>query len=431
VAKVDIHKDPPSYVQNAELLEKALAKYKKNRKNRLEFLKDFGDAYVSGVMAGGAFYGAIFVECMDENYKKEISANLRGKINAGLLNIEAGGDFQKHVTEAVKNSYISIQGHVLGDKPDKLPGNIDQMARFALTYPKRVKDKNSQVILKAVIEDYRSVDLDDDFADINKDRKQMIAKCSILKSKIISTLKTINYIAGHPEIYPDQDPIKLLEYEEKLDTLLCKIYDRVLVCLGDPGCNSNTDDLKLPEMKFPKPVSKISRGPISAKYDVIEGNILLGKPITDEKQSLDQKGKYRLYENGGIFWHPDLGAREVHGAIFCGYRSSNLNEGNLGYPKSDEHWVPGGYRRNVFEKGRIIWHEEWNEIEEEVDKSATNTMLKIVDDKKILDPKIRPKSRLRLAKNLYVEEITVKYPYLSQPSLAHTHVGRKGILTKK
>jgi len=58
-------------------------------------------------------------------------------------------------------------------------------------------------------------------------------------------------------------------------------------------------------------------------------------------------------------------------------------------------------------------------------------MLKIVDDKKILDPKIRPKSRLRLAKNLYVEEITVKYPYLSQPSLAHTHVGRKGILTKK
>jgi hypothetical protein len=135
----------PRWVQKPELSEKVLSKYKPNKTHRISFLKDFGDTYVSANIAGGALYGVVYVECEDYEHKKEVSANIRGKVNAGLLKIEAGGDFEKDVRKAASKSIVKVRIHTLGPKTE-LPSNIDKMLKLALNFPTwRIKTVNVQL----------------------------------------------------------------------------------------------------------------------------------------------------------------------------------------------------------------------------------------------------------------------------------------------
>jgi hypothetical protein len=64
-------------------------------------------------------------------------------------------------------------------------------------------------------------------------------------------------------------------------------------------------------------------------------NGFLGMPLTDETPTPDGVGRYNDFEGGSIYWHPDVGAHEVHGAIrerwtVLGRTSS------IGYPITDE-----------------------------------------------------------------------------------------------
>ena len=41
----------------------------------------------------------------------------------------------------------------------------------------------------------------------------------------------------------------------------------------------------------------------------------LGKPLNDEDFTLDKVGRYRFFENGAIYWHPDHGAHVIYGEL--------------------------------------------------------------------------------------------------------------------
>ncbi len=63
------------------------------------------------------------------------------------------------------------------------------------------------------------------------------------------------------------------------------------------------------------------------------GGGLLGPPTCDEMPCDDGIGRYRHFKNGSIFWHPDIGVHEIHGAIRDTY--AKFWKG-LGYPLTDE-----------------------------------------------------------------------------------------------
>jgi len=84
----------------------------------------------------------------------------------------------------------------------------------------------------------------------------------------------------------------------------------------------------------------------------------LGYPITDEGQALGE-GRFNHFENGSIYWTPETGAHEVHGAIHAHWRASGWERGPLGFPTSDEAVVPGGEAHwSRFEGGHIYWTPE-------------------------------------------------------------------------
>jgi hypothetical protein len=98
-------------------------------------------------------------------------------------------------------------------------------------------------------------------------------------------------------------------------------------------------------------------GAIADKYRAIGGcGSLIGAPITNELGTPDRRGRYNVFERGSIYWTPETGAFEVHGAIRDQWKELGWEAGVLGYPISDERGTPDHRGRyNVFEKGSIYF----------------------------------------------------------------------------
>jgi len=90
---------------------------------------------------------------------------------------------------------------------------------------------------------------------------------------------------------------------------------------------------------------------IQAKRDQFAG---FGNPTTDVQTGSDGRGYYRHFQGGSIFWLPQWGAHEVHGAIRDKYQSLGWEASFLGYPTTDETSA-GSLRYNDFEGGVIDW----------------------------------------------------------------------------
>jgi uncharacterized protein with LGFP repeats len=85
----------------------------------------------------------------------------------------------------------------------------------------------------------------------------------------------------------------------------------------------------------------------------------LGYPMTDELGAPDGHGRYNHFERGSVYWTPETGAHEVHGAIRDKWESMGWERSRLRYPVSDEKSTSGGHERyNEFQGGAIFWTPE-------------------------------------------------------------------------
>ncbi len=83
---------------------------------------------------------------------------------------------------------------------------------------------------------------------------------------------------------------------------------------------------------------------------------VLGYPTTDETATPDRAARYSHFEGGSIYWTPDLGAHEIHGAIKTKWGSLDWERSFLGYPTTNETATPDGVGRyNHFQGGSIYW----------------------------------------------------------------------------
>ncbi len=103
---------------------------------------------------------------------------------------------------------------------------------------------------------------------------------------------------------------------------------------------------------------------MSAIDDKWQQNQWLGPPVDEGAGSAemvlpDGHGHARDFQNGSIYWTPELGAHEVHGGIRVKWAQTGGTRGVLGYPVSDEAGCgPGNGRFNHFMGGSIYWTPE-------------------------------------------------------------------------
>lgn len=103
-------------------------------------------------------------------------------------------------------------------------------------------------------------------------------------------------------------------------------------------------------------------GAISVKYWEL-GRAEYGYPITDERVTPDRRGRYNHFRavqipgkpESSIYWTPETGAHAIYGGIRDAWARAGWERGELGYPTSDEFDTGGGSRRQDFERGYIAW----------------------------------------------------------------------------
>ena len=100
-------------------------------------------------------------------------------------------------------------------------------------------------------------------------------------------------------------------------------------------------------------------GAIREKWQALKARgVWLGYPTTDESPTRDNVGRFNRFQGGVIHWHPEIGAFEVHGDIRVKYEQLGWEQSPLGYPTSDEQDTDArdGGRVNHFQHGSIYWH---------------------------------------------------------------------------
>lgn len=107
------------------------------------------------------------------------------------------------------------------------------------------------------------------------------------------------------------------------------------------------------ETQSSSPQSEIDRKYVSLP----NAEEILGSPTDFEQPTTDGAGTYRDFQYGAIYWTPQTGAYEVHGAIYKEWASLGLERGYLGYPTSDET-MEDIKRYNHFQHGSIYWSPE-------------------------------------------------------------------------
>ena len=97
---------------------------------------------------------------------------------------------------------------------------------------------------------------------------------------------------------------------------------------------------------------------IGAKYqDMNKAGLSLGQPTSAEQNGEDGQGRFRVYQNGSVYWSSRTGVHEVHGGIRDEYLRVGAERSRLGYPTSDELPAPNRVDRvGHFEGGDIHWN---------------------------------------------------------------------------
>jgi uncharacterized protein with LGFP repeats len=96
-------------------------------------------------------------------------------------------------------------------------------------------------------------------------------------------------------------------------------------------------------------------GAIRGKFDDLAGaGGFLGYPTTDETKTPDGLGRFNHFQGGSIYWTPETGAHEVHGAIRDKWAALGWERSYLRYPTTDEMPTPDGNGRiSTFQRGHI------------------------------------------------------------------------------
>jgi hypothetical protein len=82
----------------------------------------------------------------------------------------------------------------------------------------------------------------------------------------------------------------------------------------------------------------------------------VGYPITDETGTPDGVGRYNHFQYGSVYWTPRTGAHEIHGAIRDEWARLGWERSVVGYPTTDETGTPDRVSRfNHFQYGSVYW----------------------------------------------------------------------------
>jgi uncharacterized protein with LGFP repeats len=103
--------------------------------------------------------------------------------------------------------------------------------------------------------------------------------------------------------------------------------------------------------------SKDVRGAIEQEWlrlNSIPGGFRPGQPLNDETPTPYKTGAFNNFQNAAIYWSPNTGAHEVHGSFYGFWGANGWENGQLGFPTSNERPASGGVFQS-YEGATLYW----------------------------------------------------------------------------
>jgi len=114
------------------------------------------------------------------------------------------------------------------------------------------------------------------------------------------------------------------------------------------------------------------------KYIELGGGEALGDPLGPER-IITPQGYYRDFQHGSIYWIPMTGAHIVRGKILRFWRKREAQDGDLGYPISDEQMTPDRLTKySVFQGGTISYDEQTDRCDVNINGKNAQYVLRVV-----------------------------------------------------
>ncbi|MGL4306721.1 MAG: LGFP repeat-containing protein [Mycobacteriaceae bacterium] len=113
----------------------------------------------------------------------------------------------------------------------------------------------------------------------------------------------------------------------------------------------------------PSTGAQITWGEIRTRWRSAGAERTLGFPKAGEQSLTRYGGKFQTFERASVYWSPLSGAHVVGGAIGTIWGQANWENGNYGYPTTEEFDIPGG-KRQIFQGGPIDWYADGRAVGE-------------------------------------------------------------------
>ena len=184
------------------------------------FVEQYGDSFVYGLVTGGDFLGILEIESSSAQEFKDKKASLSGKINSGLYKASASVDFQQTLnsitSEYQMKATIMRQGDIGVLSSEISPSQIIQ---DALAFPQKVQDANaypyeSIILPYSYIEHPVASPLD------VESQAESLRQLGVLRQKNLSYQRDLTYALDHQDQFPDIDVVKVSNrYNETKDEI--------------------------------------------------------------------------------------------------------------------------------------------------------------------------------------------------------------------
>lgn len=342
------------------------------------FRQIYGDVFIDEIYGGGDFFGLCIFEAFDERSYTAIKASLAASIQVVLIGgADIQTEFSSTFSKVEKKSSLTMLSIMSGGARLENPGTIGELLQLYKTF--NAKALEHPIDYKASIKDFRYLPMPEGPSWAEQAvRRDVIEQCGRRVLEGIRLRGDIDFILRYPGQFenPDLDGLKTI-YQE-IDAQLPKLAGRARECSQNIDKCSLEGIAPIVAPDLPKRLADAG-DPLQQKWDYIlkhgedraksyfkpDGLENFGgiEDYTDGPRG----GRYKLFYSkigiAGIFWHPDLGAHVVYGAIMKKYFDFNHCKGHLGYPKTDEDTLrvsrerADGVDRRIsyFEHGYLWW----------------------------------------------------------------------------
>jgi hypothetical protein len=318
------------------------------------FTTAFGDSFVRALFKGGEFYAVMRVTSVDTTTQTSLAGDLAADFEAGA----AGAKFQAHLDEANKQERTHSEFFVnfyqkAGAGADEIGTtlSVDEIKTRLHNFPNAVL--NHAFPYKTEIATYDTVPIPLPTKEQQEDFLLALQDADAQKLKFLETRNTLLFAIEKPEFFdglPTADTLQAAA-NAYLTASNAAIEHAVKLSKGEISPPQLFDITKVtPPLVLPVIALKrksIPLTPIEQKFLAVGGtaNSILGTPVDpNEVVSADGKGRFKRFQSGGIFWHPDDvnfsagdAAHVVFGNFYQAYQAFGLQEGPMGFPVEDQN----------------------------------------------------------------------------------------------